>query len=385
MESDTAAVSRRRKGALLVAGLLATAGGAGWHIYDSLMLAAVVAAGGLIWTSRQWKAWLIAVPMATGGLVWSGLDTKGCSVGSKARVFYEKLVGHLPYVEWSALSREAFSPSCFSSPRDTPELEAGIKNLENKTVDGHKWELYQTSLGNFWIPAPGKGLLNWLLWEITVQHVYESGKVTLHPGDTVIDCGAHIGVFTRYALSRGASRVVAIEPEPTNTAILEANFLKEIAEGRVKLVKAGVWNERAYLTLSDSEDNSARHTFVADLEHSKKLPGMPVLPLDEIVGQLGLDRVDFIKMDIEGAERRALKGARQTLERFKPRMAICTYHLHDDGAVIPAVVKKAEPGYRTHATHFETGWDRYVTKVMYFEQPPDKSAALAPASARYRH
>jgi FkbM family methyltransferase len=210
--------------------------------------------------------------------------------------------------------------------------------------------------------------LAWLIWEITVQHDYESQDVAIHPGDTVFDCGAHIGVFSRYALNRGASRVIAVEPDPVNIAVLEANFEQEIAAGRVILVKAGVWDRKDYLDLSESDDNSARNSFVHEVQNSHKVPRILVLPLDEITTQLQLDRVDFIKMDIEGSEHRALLGSRQTIARFQPRMAICTYHLSSDPTDIPEVVKDMQQDYRIHAKDVETGVYRYIPKVMFFSR-----------------
>ena len=59
----------------------------------------------------------------------------------------------------------------------------------------------------------------------------------------------------------------------------------------------------------------------------------------------GLERVDFIKADIEGAERLMLKGAQETLRRFAPKLSICTYHLPDDKEVLEALIKQANPHY----------------------------------------
>ncbi|MBI3695811.1 MAG: FkbM family methyltransferase, partial [Acidobacteria bacterium] len=111
----------------------------------------------------------------------------------------------------------------------------------------------------------------------------------------------------------------------------------------------------------------AGHSFVREVPDSSKLPGLPVVTLDEIVEELHLDRVDFIKMDIEGSERRALEGARQTLARFRPRMAISSYHLHDDPDAIPAVVRTAQPAYQIHAKDYEPGPHRMITKVLFFQ------------------
>jgi hypothetical protein len=65
-----------------------------------------------------------------------------------------------------------------------------------------------------------------------------------------------------------------------------------------------------------------------------------------MVAELHLDRVDFIKMDIEGAERHAIAGARTTIRRFHPCMALCLYHLPDDPLVIPAAVRSIDPNYQ---------------------------------------
>jgi hypothetical protein len=70
---------------------------------------------------------------------------------------------------------------------------------------------------------------------------------------------------------------------------------------------------------------------------------LPATTIDRIVCDLSLPKVDFIKMDIEGAERRAIPGSARTVASFRPRMALCLYHLPDDPEVIPAAVRAIEP------------------------------------------
>lgn len=56
-------------------------------------------------------------------------------------------------------------------------------------------------------------------------------------------------------------------------------------------------------------------------------------------------RIDFIKADIEGAERNMLMGATKVLKEFSPKLAICTYHLADDAEVLRKIILKTNPKY----------------------------------------
>ena len=107
---------------------------------------------------------------------------------------------------------------------------------------------------DFWaqrITTPVRGF-GWLLAEH--QWMKESTPQShVRKGDVVIDCGAHIGVFTWKALEAGASKVVAVEPDPTNLECLRRNFKKEIAEGRVVLAAVGVWSKPGKMTLNLGE------------------------------------------------------------------------------------------------------------------------------------
>ncbi len=182
-----------------------------------------------------------------------------------------------------------------------------------------------------------------------------------------MDCGAHVGTFSRFAFRKGASRVVAIEPDPVNLVCLEQNFPEEISNGRMLVVRAGVWDKRTVLTLSeDLGDNSGGNSFVVPLPHGGSLAGIPVAPLDDIVSELHLVQVDFIKMDIEGSEQNALRGATETLRRFRPRMAICTYHLPDDAKLIPAIVTAVQPSYQIAAKDTTVISRQLRTKVLFF-------------------
>src|SRR6185295_19701452 len=127
---------------------------------------------------------------------------------------------------------------------------------------------------------------------------------------------------------RGASRVIAIEPAPENLLCLRKNLAAEIAAGRVTIYEKGVWDKEDVLTMHIDPNNSAADSFVGGRHDSQEIQ-LPLTTVDHMVAELHLNRVDFIKMDIEGAERRAIAGASATIRRFRPRMAITVYHLDD--------------------------------------------------------
>ena len=80
--------------------------------------------------------------------------------------------------------------------------------------------------------------------------------------------------------------------------------------------------------------------------HPGKMQAKDVIAHCEVLAALGVQHVDFIKMDVEGAERHALVGATRTIQQSRPRMTICSYHLLDDVQVLPEVVYGILPEYK---------------------------------------
>ena len=72
--------------------------------------------------------------------------------------------------------------------------------------------------------------------------------------------------------------------------------------------------------------------------------------LDRFVKKNFLEKVDFIKADIEGMERNLLAGAEETIKRFKPKLSICIYHRPDDPVVIEKMIKNFVSEYKIFKT-----------------------------------
>jgi FkbM family methyltransferase len=232
---------------------------------------------------------------------------------------------------------------CFWSQRHpgalTCEQLEKIISLQ-KTEDG--LDLWKTPRGSTWT-VHGERELPFLISE-QERDIYELPGHAVHRGDVVLDCGANIGVFVRKALSRGASLVVAIEPSPRTLQALRRNFESEIREKRVIVYPKGVWDRDAELSLSLDVENEGTDSVVSGRPGSTTVL-VPLTTIDKLVAELGLPRVDFIKMDIEGAEKQALRGGQDTIRRFLPRMSISTEHLPDDVTAIPAAIRAIEPRY----------------------------------------
>ena len=240
------------------------------------------------------------------------------------------------------------------------EFQKGVHVAQR---DASGLELWNTPRGQTWMP-PKDHILPFLLSE-QEQRIYGTGERGVHAGDVVLDCGANVGMFTRTALASGAGLVIAIEPAPVTLECLRRNLAKEIAQGRVIVYPKGVWDKDDFLDLTLNEGNAGENSVVLGRNAAEKVR-VPLTTIDKIVEELHLTRVDFIKMDIEGAEKNALTGAHETLRRFRPRMAISSEHLPDDTQKIPALVSRLRPDYRLGFNACEDEGSKVEPMVLQF-------------------
>jgi FkbM family methyltransferase len=258
-----------------------------------------------------------------------------------------------PPLRLSALVLAGRSPVCPLSnavhAEDNQKRQIEIKDeiLKASKMIGkdENFEQWQTPMGTYWIAAGSRYVLPFNLAE-QKRKIYGTGQNFVHPGDIVLDCGANIGVFVREALNAGAKTVVAIEPAPENIEALKRNFATEITAGTVIVYPKGVWDKDDFLTLHVDDHNSAADSFMIQRKEAHESDQkFPLTTIDKLVTELNLPRVDFIKMDIEGAEVKALHGGRATIAKDHPRMALSAYHAPDHPVEVPKAVKEAWSGY----------------------------------------
>lgn len=160
-------------------------------------------------------------------------------------------------------------------------------------------------------------------------------------GGIAIDVGAADGRYTAYLARRvGATgRVISIEPSTSLLQELRRRLTTEQLTSRVTLVRAAAGDFVGDAALAENPDNPYGAVTSANRESGVLVD---VITIDELVRRERLPRVDVIKIDIEGSEGAALRGAEETLRVFGPRLLL-ELHNPRNVADVPAFLR--ERGY----------------------------------------
>ena len=178
-------------------------------------------------------------------------------------------------------------------------------------------------------------------WNFVVEGPYEYEAVRLGEGDVVFDCGANFGLFSAKAASKNC-KVYSFEPVPQIVECLK--LTKNIYKDNMIIVPKALAEKTKTATFYMNNENVGAGSLYLDTK--QETLEVEVTSIDEFVKENSLECVDFIKADIEGAERWMLEGAQETLRKYAPKLAICTYHLPDDVMVLTDLIKKANPSYK---------------------------------------
>lgn len=168
--------------------------------------------------------------------------------------------------------------------------------------------------------------------ELAVYRTHEPSTTKLLKsmiGDSmiIVDIGANIGYYTLlFGHAVGPSgRVFAVEPEPRNYDLLRAN-VRESLLNNITLLNYAVGSKDAVSKLFVANQSNV-HTLVKGQKPESKYVKVQEKTLDSIVREVGASNVDLVRMDVEGYEVEILKGAAETLSRYKP-IVIMEVHFH---------------------------------------------------------
>lgn len=171
-------------------------------------------------------------------------------------------------------------------------------------------------------------------------------------GESFADIGCFDGRTSADFIERCPqfNAVHIFEPDPNNLAVIRAKFE---GQGKVHCHPVGLGDAKTTVRFSSSGSTSAI-TDDGDLD-------IQIERLDSF----GIDGITFLKMDIEGAELGALAGARETIRRCHPRLAICVYHQASDLWRIPQEIFSIRDDYTIYLRHYTEG----VTETVMFFMP----------------
>lgn len=184
---------------------------------------------------------------------------------------------------------------------------------------------------------------------ILEQYANRALELRVNEGDVVLDCGGCWGDTALYfaSLAGQGGRVLSFEFMAENLQVFHKNLaLNPKTAPSIEIVPYPVWSSSG-VNMNFSESGPASRVKPGDGGNAHVS-----VSIDDEVRKRCFDHVDFIKMDIEGAEFEALKGARETLIRHKPDLALCVYHSREDFTRLARFVHDLDLGYRFALGHF---------------------------------
>lgn len=166
-----------------------------------------------------------------------------------------------------------------------------------------------------------------------------------------VDAGCYdLGTALEYKEWNKGGKVISFEPDYScyKKCIELYEFLEE---EEISIYQKGLWCKKGHLKFDIKKDGTTR---VTDREEGIKLD---VVTIDEMMQG---KKCGFIKMDIEGSEYEALQGAKKTIIKDHPILAISIYHKSEDIIQIPEYILELSGIYRFYIRHYSTNLSETV-------------------------
>lgn len=219
-----------------------------------------------------------------------------------------------------------------------------------KTLTGFKRPIY-VCMEDYGVSSQ---ILHHGTWE---QHISQYLSDNLKPDDVFLDVGANIGFFSLLAAHRfevlgGAGRVIAVEANPVVLPYFMSAVVESGLEHRVHVLPYAASDSIGLMQIREDFDWNLGGLTVSACDSSvaSKRRIIPAVRLDDIL--VDLDRLDCIKMDIEGAEALAIRGMTNLLGRFTPDIITEVNKVHLESSFSTSVFEFVSMmdrlGYRPH-------------------------------------
>jgi len=171
--------------------------------------------------------------------------------------------------------------------------------------------------------------------------------------EVIIDCGAYDGDYSlAFTELIKPKFIYAFECDPENLEKLEKNTSHL---DNIHIINKGCWSEKTTLAFSNYG------TMASKIEDN----GLIKIEADSIDNIVQDNAATLIKMDVEGAELEALKGAKDTISKYAPKLAISVYHLKEDLISIPKYILSLNNQYELYLRHYES----FSSELILYAKP----------------
>ena len=168
-------------------------------------------------------------------------------------------------------------------------------------------------------------------------------------GDVVIDGGVSESISAQVHISNAIGekgKAFGFEPDPVGFCKANDSVQEKCRHKNYKIVPLGLWEKKATLHF----DLNGQGTHVSSGKNPNSVQ-CDVISIDEFVQSCHIKSVQFIKLDVEGAEFEVIKGAIKTITMHKPKLAISLYHKLTDLFTLPKLIHELSPEYKMYIGH----------------------------------
>lgn len=197
----------------------------------------------------------------------------------------------------------------------------------------------------------------------TLPQYFPKDLFNISNNESVVDCGAYIGDTLEEFLkvsNNTYKNYYCFELDKDNYTTLLENCSKLNEDNKIECFNCGVFDENKEISYGRMSSNDSFSIY-----NLKETTVARVVKLDDILKNRN---VTMIKMDIEGAEMKALRGCSNIIKDQKPKMAICVYHRINDLWDIPLYLKKLNPEYKVAIRHHANYWVSETVCYCYMDK-----------------
>jgi FkbM family methyltransferase len=213
---------------------------------------------------------------------------------------------------WKGIvSRSMHFPRVFSSLRDVLSYSRAMASIDSNVIQ----TISPRQLGVHGLLCRSGTSDPWVMWDVFFNQ-FQALPPEIERATWIVDLGANVGYTSAYYASAfPETQILAVEMDTANYALACRNL--GVFGNRCRIVNAAVWDRDDQISYCGEETQGYRAVPLANNERSVNVKSICSRSLSSLFDEFGIEQIDFVKMDIEGAEAVVLRGPKEWLHRVK--------------------------------------------------------------------